>query len=166
DHRIVLVHAGELLPVEDTGEWLADRSLRWFDLIRNPVDAIHRQDLGRDSHELGESAGVVVADGLQVFAHGLESTPTLEARSVGDGGDDLHAVAHAPRVDPGADLHDLAGDLVPHDPWQGDVGMTVAEDLDVRPARAAGKDANHQVSRAGHRLRERLEPKVTRRVQA
>jgi len=44
--------------------------------------------------------------------------------------------------------------------------MTVVEDLDVRPARAAGEDADDEVSRAGFRLREGLEPKVTRRVEA
>ena len=44
--------------------------------------------------------------------------------------------------------------------------VTEAEDLDVRAARSAGKDADNQVARAGLRLGKWLEPEVTRRVQA
>src|SRR2546430_1158088 len=82
-----------------------------LEVMRDAVDTIHCQDLGRNAHELGESAVVVVANGFQVLAHGLEPAAALEAFAVRNGSDDLDAITHAPRVDAGPDLDDLAGDL-------------------------------------------------------
>ena len=166
DDRIALVDVGELLAVQHARKWLGDRRFRGLDVLGDAVDAIHRQDLGGNAHEFGESAVVVVADGFEVLAHGLEPAAALEAFAVRNSGDDLNAIAHAPRVNARPDLHDLAGDLVSHDAGQGDVGVAVVVDLDVGAARSAGKDADDQVTRARVRLGKWLEPEVTRRVQA
>src|SRR5512133_2121727 len=79
---------------------------------RDAVDAVDGQHRGRDAHELGEAAVVLVADPLLVGADRRPAVPLLVAGAVGDGRDDLHPVAHRPAVGGLADLDHLAGALV------------------------------------------------------
>src|SRR5947207_12267616 len=160
------MHISQLLSVMHAGEWLGDRRLGGGYVLRDAIDAVHSEDLGGDAHEFREPTVVVVADRLQVLADGLEPATALEALAVGNGGNDLNSITHAPGVDPRSDLDDLPGDLMAHDSRERDVGMAVVKDLDVGPTGSAGKDPDDQVARAGLRLGKRLEPEVTRRVQA
>ncbi len=64
-----------------------------------------------------------------------------------------------------ADLDDLAGDLVAHDPGRIDVLVAGLEDLDVGAAGRAVADPDLDLGRAGRRLRRVLDPEVARRVE-
>src|SRR5690606_38256875 len=116
--------------------------------------------LRRDDHVLGEPAVVVVPHRLLRVADGHPPAPALRARPVGDGGDDLDAVARRPAGDALAGLGDLAGDLVAHHPRRGDVVVPEPGDLDVGAARRAVAHADLQLAGAGLRFGRVLQPDV------
>ena len=123
----------------------------------------------RHDHVLGEAAVVVVAHRHLVRADGHPAPAALLARAARDRGDHLHPVARRPARHVRADLDDLAGDLVAHDPRRGDVLVAVVEDLDVGAAGRAVADPDldlvrrrgrlvHVLQRGRHRERRNARP--------
>ena len=165
-HGLALADPGVLLAVDDAAQRLGQRRLGERQPLGDAVDAADGQRLGRDAHELGEAAVVLVADRLLVGADRHPAAPALVAGAVGDGRDDLHPVAHRPAAGALADLDHLAGDLVAEHPGRAQVGVAGAPDLGVGPADRAVADPDQQVAGAGRGLGGVLDPDVPRRVEA
>ena len=126
-----------LLGVDRAGERLGGRGFVEADVVRDPVESVDLEDLAGDDHELREAAVVLVPDGRLVLADLHPTLRTLVAVAARHRGDDLDPVADLPlraitRVDLGADLDDLAGDLVTDDARRGEVLVPVVADLHVR----------------------------------
>src|SRR5829696_1658476 len=158
--------AGQLLSVQDAGERLGHRRLGEADAVGDPVEATDREHLRRHRHVRGEPALVLVAHRLLVGADRRPAPAALPAGPVRDGGDDLDPVAGRPTGHSGADLVDLAGDLVAEHPGRAQVGVPVAEDLDVGAAGRAVPDPEPDLPGPGDRLRHLLHPEVAGGVEA
>jgi len=166
DHGLAIADPGLLLAVDHARQRLGHRRLGERQPVGDAVDAVDRQHLGRDAHQLGEAAVVLVADPLLVGADRLPAVPALGAGVVGDGRDHLDPVPQRPAGGAIADLHDLAGDLVAEDPGRAQVGMAGAPDLGVGPADRAVADPDDQTAGAGSWLGGVLGPDVPGRVEA
>src|SRR5690606_19438923 len=154
------------LRVERARERLRDARLGEGQALRDPVEAVDPEHLVRDDRVLGEPALEVVAHRDLVRADVHLPAGAEAALAARDRRDDLHAVARGPAArDLGADLDDLARELVPHDARRVDVVVAELGDLHVRAAGGAGADADLHLPGAGGRLGRVLESDVAGRVE-
>jgi hypothetical protein len=165
-HRLAAADPGLLLAVENAAQRLGHRRLGERHALGDAVDAPDGQRLGRDPHELGEAAVVLVADPLLVGADRLPAVAALVAGAVGDGRDHLHPVARRPAAGAAGDLDDLAGERMAEHPRGAQVGVAGAPDLGVGAADRAVADPDQQLPRAGCGLGGVLDPDVLGRVEA
>src|SRR5690625_2289966 len=171
DDDVARLDPEQLLGVDGAGERLGRGGLVEADVVRDPVEPVDLEHLAGDDHVLGEAALVLVAHRGLVLTHRHPALATLVALAARYGGDDLDAVADLPvgavqAGDVGADLDDLAGDLMPDGARRAEVLVPVVEDLDVGAAGGAVPHADLHLVRAAGRLRVVLEAHVLGRVEA
>ena len=172
DHDgVALLDAEQLLGVDRAGERLGGRGLVVPDVVGDPVQPVDLEHLLGHDHELGEAAVVLVADRGLVLADRHPALPALVTLAARHRGDHLGAVADLPvaavrRVDVGADLDDLAGDLVADGARRGQVLVAVVEDLHVGAAGRAVAHPQLDLVGAAVRLGHVLEPDVLGGVEA
>ena len=171
DDGVAGLDAEQLLGVDRAGERLGGGGLVVPDVVGDPVEPVDLEHLARHDHVLGEAAVVLVADRGLVLADRHPALLALVALAARDRRDHLGAVADLPaaavrRVDVGADLDHLAGDLVADGPRRSEVLVAVVEDLHVGAAGRAVAHPQLDLVGAAGGLRHLLEPDVLGGVEA
>jgi hypothetical protein len=130
-HLIAAGHAAQLLRVQDAGQRLGQRRFGEPGAVRDPVQPTHGDDLGRDQHELGKAAVMLVAHVLPAGAHRRVASLPLPAGPARDCGDYLNTVPGGPACDLSASADHLTGDLVAKHPWRAEPVVPVPDCLQV-----------------------------------
>ena len=127
---------------------------------------LHGDDLGRDQHELGKAAVMLVAHVLPPGAHRRVARLALPAGPARDRGDHLNAVPGGPAWDRSAGADHLAGDLMAKHPWRAQPVVPVLDRLAVGAADGAIAHADHHVAWPRLRIGDLLDPHIPRLVEA
>lgn len=142
DGHVVHLGLDALHAVEDAAQRLSQGGQGIGHMVGHHMDgAVGNHEAGEHA-VLGEAAGDGVAHAVQVTAIGAQADLAHIALAAGGVSAHSHSLADLELGDLGANLHDLAADLVTHDLGRSDHAMTMVIDAQVAAADGAGADAD------------------------